>query len=139
MRFSTDGKTLLTSSNRMLRFWRVADGQLLLTYTNCGNGVFAVSPDGKHFAYGTGTGNPNDTNATVVIARMPLFITGASLGTNALHLEWQGGSGQYHVEQNTNGLTGPWETVAGPITNTNLTLPLASNATRLFRVKSTEP
>lgn len=140
-RFSADGKTLLTSSNGTLRFWRVSTGKLVLTYTNVGNGVFAVSPDGKHFAYGTGCSGTfcsiPDTNYTVVLARMPLLITGAAVRTNAFLLEWQGGTGTYHVEQRTNGFAGPWEVIAGPITNTNLTVPM-TNHTCFFRVQSVE-
>ena len=136
-RFSADGKTLLTSSNSTLRFWRISDGKLLLTYTNVGNGVIAVSPDGKHFAYGTGIGAINETNTTVYLARMPLFITEAAVRTNAFQLEWQGGTGLYHVEQRTNGVLGPWQVIAGPMTNTNLSVPL-TNGSRLFRVQSVD-
>jgi WD40 repeat protein len=133
-RFSADGKTLLTRSNSTLRFWRVSDGKLILTSTNVGNGIFAVSPNGKHFAYGTGTAIGN-TNTTVVLARMPLLITEAAVRTNALQLEWQGGTGTYCVEQRTNLLDGAWEALAGPITNTNLTVPM-TNASAFFRVES---
>jgi WD40 repeat protein len=84
-RFSADGGTLLTSSNGTLRFWRVSDGKLLLTYTNVGNGVFAVSPDGKHFAYGTGLSSQG--SASIVLARLPLMITSAAKQTNALNRE----------------------------------------------------
>ena len=137
-RFSADGKTLLTSSNGTLRFWRVSDGKLLLTYTNVGNGVFAVSPDGKHFAYGTGCGpgcSTPDTNHAVVLARMPLLITNADLRTNTFQMEWQGGTGVYNVAQRTNLSASEWETIAGPITNTNLSVPM-TNKSSFFRVES---
>lgn len=138
VRFSADGKTLLTSSNGTLRFWTVTDGKLILTYTNVGNGVFAVSPDGKHFAYGTGCSGsfcsiPN-TNAAVVLARMPLFITEAAVRTNAFQLEWQGGTGLYHVEQSSDVVSSSWQVVAGPFTNTGLSVPL-TNGNRFFRVR----
>jgi WD40 repeat protein len=133
VRFSADGKTLLTSSNGTIRFWRVSDGKLLLTYTTAGNGVIAVSPDGKHFAYGTGVGAIGETN-TIYLARMPLFVTGASVQPNGFQLEWQGGTGLYQVEQRTNGLSGPWEAIGVPITNLNLTVPL-TNGSRFFRVR----
>ena len=136
VRFSADGKTLLTSSNGMFRFWRVADGTLLLTYSTTGNGVFAVSPDGKHFAYGTGTGAIGETNS-IYLARMPLFVTGAPAQPHGFQLEWTGGSGLYQVEQRTNGVSGPWEAIAGPTTNTNLSLPL-TNGSRFFRIKNLE-
>ena len=140
-RFSADGKTLLTSSNGTLRFWRVSNGKLVLTYTNVGNGVFAVSPDGKHFAYGTGCSGTfcsiPDTNYTVVLARMPLLLTEAGVRTNTFQLQWQGGTGLYHVEQRTNGLAGPWEVIAGPMTNTNLTVPM-TNSSSFFRVQSVD-
>lgn len=138
VRFSADGKTLLTSSNGTLRFWSVTDGKLIFTYTNVGNGVFAVSPDGKHFAYGTGCSGsfcsiPN-TNAAVVLARMPLFITEAAVRTNAFQLEWQGGTGLYHVEQSSDVVSSSWQVVAGPFTNTGLSVPL-TNGNRFFRVR----
>jgi WD40 repeat protein len=140
-RFSADGKALLTSSNGTLRFWRVSDGKLLLTYTNVGNGVFAVSPDGKHFAYGTGCSGTfcsiPDTNYVVVLARMPLLITDASVRTNAFQMEWQGGSGTYQVQQQTNVSSGAWQVIAGPFTNTNLSVPM-TNRNAFFRVQSIE-
>ena len=139
-RFSADGKTLVTSfegtsGQRALQFWRVSDGKLLLSYTNINSGPIAVSPDGKHFAYGTGT--VYDTNAAVVLARMPLLITNAGVRTNAFQLEWQGGTGTYHVEQRTNLSAGPWELLAGPVTNTNLTVPM-TNSSSFFRVQSVD-
>lgn len=135
-RFSADGKTLLTRSNSTLRFWRVSDGKLLLTYTNVGNGVFAVSPDGKHFAYGTG--GPGDTNAAVVLARMPLLITNVEVRTNTLNLEWQGGTGLYQVQQNTNLTRNVWNPVTGPTIATRLTVERTNRAS-YFRVQSLEP
>jgi len=133
IKFSTDGKSLLTSSNGTLRFWRVSDGQLLLTYTNLWAGPIAVSPDGKHFAYGTDS--IYGTNAAVVLARWPLLVTGAGVRTNAMHLDWQGGTGLYQIEQRTNLSSGAWEAIAGPITNTKLQVPL-SNSASFFRIQS---
>jgi hypothetical protein len=133
IKFSTDGRSLLTSSNGTLRFWRVSDGQLLLTYTNLWAGPIAVSPDGKHFAYGTDS--IYGTNAAVVLARWPLLVTGAGVRTNAMHLDWQGGTGLYEVQQRTNLSIGNWEAIAGPLTNTKLEVP-ATNPATFFRIRS---
>jgi WD40 repeat protein len=134
IRFSSDGKSLLTVSNGTLRFWSAADGRFLLAYTNLGTVAIAVAPDGKHFAYGTGS--ISETNAALVLAHWPLLITGASLRTNTFQLEWQGGdSGVYQVEHRTELDTAPWEVIAGPITNTNLSVP-ASNRSGFYRVRN---
>lgn len=139
-RFSADGRTLLTSSNGTLRFWRVSDGKLLLTYWGVGNGVFAVSPDGKHFAYGTGCYGCSipDTNATVALARMPFLITNATLQKNAFNLEWQGGSGLYQVQQKTNLTGNVWNPVGGPTMATSVSI-AATNRAAFFRVQSLDP
>lgn len=132
-RFSADGKSLLTLSNGAVRFWSVPDGRLLLTYPDLEASSVAVAPDGKHFAYGKGslTSSPG----TVVMARWPLLVTGAGVRTNAMHLDWQGGTGLYQVEQRTNLSSGVWEAIAGPSTNTKLQVPL-TNPAAFFRIQS---
>lgn len=134
LRFSADGKSLVGVSDGAVRFWSVADGRLLLTYPDLEASCVAVSPDGRHFAYGTG-GQFGSANAAVVLARWPLLVTGAGMRTNAIELNWQGGSGVYQVEGRTNAKAGAWEVLAGPLTNTNATLP-ATNRAGFFRVRS---
>ncbi len=131
-RFSADGKSLLTLSDGAIRFWSVPDGRLLLTYPDLEAFSVAVAPDGKHFAYGTGS--LISTTGTVVLARWPLLVTGAGVRTNAMHLDWQGGSGLYQVERRTNLSSGNWEAIAGPVTNTNLQVPLTTPA-GFFRIQ----
>lgn len=131
--FSTDGKSLLTLSNGAVRFWSVPDGRLLLTYPDLEASSVAVAPDGKHFAYGKGS--LTSAPGTVVLARWPLLVTGAGIRTNAMHLEWQGGTGLYQVEQRTNLSSGAWEAIAGPSTNTKFQIPL-TNPAGFFRIQS---
>lgn len=52
-----------------------------------------------------------------------------------MHLEWQGGTGVYQVQQRTNLDTGAWESIAGPLTNTRLQVPATNRAT-FFRIQS---
>ena len=70
-----------------------------------------------------------------MLARWPLLVTGAGIRTNAMHLEWQGGTGLYQVQQRTNLSTGNWEAIAGPLTNTKLEVP-ATNSATFFRIRS---
>jgi len=133
LRFSPDGKLLLTVSLGKLMFWRVSDGKLLKVYED-GLSEYQtqadISRDGKHFAY--------DRNGTLVVARMPVLITNADVRTNALNLEWQGGSGLYQVQQTTNLSNGVWEPVAGPTNATALNVGLTNRA-GFFRVQSLDP
>ncbi len=131
-RFSADGKSLLTLSNGAVRFWSVSDGRLLLTYTNLEAFCFAVSPDGKHFAYGTGS--QYGTNAAVVLARMPLLFTDVSQADGKIILGWSGGAGRYQLQSTTNVATGPWQNVGAPTTAKGATNPVAS--TIFYRVQS---
>jgi WD40 repeat protein len=130
LRFSPDGKLLLTVSFGKLIFWRVSDGTHLQTFED---GLYEhqtqadISPDGKLFAY--------DRNGTLVVARMPLFILEASVRTNALHFEWQGGTAPYQLQQTTNLLGASWEDAGEPTTETTAVAPLAGTNT-FFRVKS---
>jgi dipeptidyl aminopeptidase/acylaminoacyl peptidase len=131
-RFSVDGKSLLTLSNGAVRFWSVSDGRLLLTYPNLEAFSMAVSPDGKHFAYGTGSAFT--TNGVVALARMPLLITDLARADGHLILGWSGGSGRYQLQRTTNLATGPWQNVGEPTTATAATNPVAG--TLFYRVQN---
>jgi len=131
-RFAADGKSLLTLSNGAVRFWSVSNGRLLLTYPNLEAFSMAVSPDGKHFAYGTG--GAYATNAAVVLARMPLLLTDVSLVGGQLILGWSGGSGRYQLQSTTNVASGPWQNVGEPTTATAATNPVAN--TIFYRVQN---
>lgn len=132
-RFSADGKSLLTLSNEIVRFWNVADGRLLLTYPDLQAFSMAVSPDGKHFAFGAGS--LISTTGTVVLARMPVFIDNPKAQTNHLNFDWQGGSGLYQVQQNTSVTSAVWANLGPPTAATSLTMPM-TNAATFFRVQS---
>ncbi len=131
-RFSADGKMLLTLSNSAVRFWSVADGRLLLTYPNLEAFSMAVSPNGKHFAYGTGS--QYGTNAAVVLARMPLLFTDVARTNGQFILGWSGGSGLYQLQSTIQVATGPWQNVGAPTTATAATNPVAG--TIFYRVQS---
>jgi WD40 repeat protein len=131
-RFSANGKSLLTLSNGAVRFWSVSDGRLLLTYPNLEAFSLAVSPDGKHFAYGTGSAYA--TNAAVVLARMPLLFTDISRTNGQLILGWSGGSGLYQLQSTANVATGPWQNVGEPTTATAATNSVS--ATVFYRLQN---
>jgi WD40 repeat protein len=130
--FSADGKSLLTFRSGSIRFWSVADGRLLLTYPELNAFSMSVSPDGQHFAYGTGS--LTSPTGTVVLARMPLLITDISRANGQLILGWSGGSGRYQLQSATNLATGPWQNVGEPTTATAATNSVAG--TLFYRVQS---
>jgi len=114
VRFSPDGKLLLTVADAVLKFWRVSDGALLVTYDEEMNGgarCIDISRDGKMFTYGT-------ANGTVVLARMPLQISDISRIGNQTVLKWQGGSGLYQVQVRRDFTFDSWDNLGGPTTNT---------------------
>lgn len=66
---------------------------------------------------------------------VPLAITSASLaGTNVL-LSWTGGIGIYDVERATNLTTAQWETIVGPVSDTNAFVPVVA-PNSFFRVRN---
>jgi len=141
LKFSPDGKLLLTASSGKLMFWRMSDGKLLKTYEDKDSlgeydAKVDISPDGKLFAYGPY--GPYNNRGKLIVARMPLLITNAAVRTNAFNLEWQGGSGLYQVQQSTNLSDGVWEAVAGPTNATALNVGLTNRA-GFFRVQSLDP
>lgn len=131
-RFSADGKMLLSLSNSAIRFWSVADGKLLLTYPDVEAFSLAVSPDAKHFAYGTGA--RYSTNGAVVLAAIPLLITDISRIGDQLVVGWSGGTGRYRVQSTVNVVNGPWQNVGAPTTATAATNTVS--ATIFYRVES---
>jgi WD40 repeat protein len=134
VRFTPDGKLLFTVSLGKLMFWRLSDGALLKAYEDGLDGALQgqtadVSPDGKYFAY--------DRNGTLVVARIPLLITNATVRTRALNLEWQGGSGLYQLQQTTNLADGVWHSFGAPTRATSVTIE-TTNGAAFLRVQSLE-
>jgi hypothetical protein len=125
-RFTTDGKALFTLDNGTIKFWRVSTGQLLAAYPGTGAGTLAVSPDGRHFAYGAG--------GALVLARAPLWIEDIQHSGGQVVLRWAGGSGRYQLQCTANLATGSWADVGGPTTATAATN--AVTGTTFYRVQS---
>lgn len=71
---------------------------------------------------------------TVLLARMPLWISEVSRAGNQVTLQWQGGSGRYQVLARTNLTVGQWENWGRPATHGTAAF-ACSNAT-FFRVQS---
>jgi hypothetical protein len=133
-RFSADGRLLVTAGDefngfgRAVSFWSVSDGRLFLSYDDPSVTALAVASNGKWFAYGTMSG-------TVVLARMPLLILDARVLASQFVLEWQGGTGLYQLQQQTNLVGGAWRDIGGPTTDTIFTTNM--NASGVFyRVQS---
>jgi len=125
-RFSPDGQVLLTVTDGVLKFWRISDGKLLVSYDGVSNvRCIDISPDGKFFAYG---------GANLVLARMPLFITECTLSGGNAVLRWTGGSGLYQLQRRANFAAGSWENVGGPTTASAATNVIS--ATVFYRVQS---
>jgi hypothetical protein len=72
-----------------------------------------MSPRGDAFAYGRHDG-------TVVVTRVPVFVTEVRQQGAQLILGWLGGSGRYQVQRRANVSGGTWDTVGEPTTGTSL-------------------
>lgn len=72
-----------------------------------------------------------------LLAGAPFRINRVAVTDGRFHLEWEGGTGRYQVQQTANVVAGRWEPVGEPITNTSLTVPMDRAApARFFRVQS---
>jgi hypothetical protein len=72
-----------------------------------------------------------------VLAGAPFRINRVAVTDGRFHLEWEGGTGRYQVQQTANVVAGRWEPVGEPITNTSLTVPMDRAApARFFRSKA---
>jgi hypothetical protein len=111
VKFSADGKLLLTANLGPINVWRVSTGQLLCSYPNANALPLAVAPNGRYFAYGQFDGS-------VVLAYMPLWIEDIAQDDGEVTLRWQGGSGRYQVQARTILGTGAWQNLGPPTTNT---------------------
>ncbi len=130
VRFSANGKILVTVNGPLVNLWRVATGALLASYDTAPDGnalSLDVSPDARLFAYGT-------YNGSVVLARMPVTLDTITRTGNETVLNWQGGSGLYQLQANTNFTTNGWQNLGPATTNTVATN--VSTATLFFRVQS---
>ena len=125
---SSDGRTLLSAGSK-IKFWRLSDGLLLRTFDAETVGVSAldISKDGRFFAYGRQDG-------TVVLARMPLWITDVIRNDGQLITHWQGGSGLYQLQSRPSLTSGEWQNVGTPTTATSATNTVAG--TVFYRVQS---
>ena len=127
VKFSANGQLLYTLEEQVFKIWRVADGRPIRTITGSEMLAFDVAKNGKFFAYGTISG-------TLVVARPPLVLDTITRTGNETVLNWQGGSGLYQLQANTNVTTNGWQNVGAPTTNTVATNVAAT--TQFFRVQS---
>ena len=125
---SPDGRTLL-SAGSTIKFWRLSDGLRLRTFDAEVQGVSAldISKDGRFFAYGRQDG-------TVVLGRMPVWITDVSRIDGQLITHWQRGSGLYQLQSRSNLISGDWQNVGAPTAATRATNTVAGIA--FYRVQS---
>jgi WD40 repeat protein len=108
----------------------VVNGRQIRLYDQETTGVnsIAISPDGRFFAYGRSDG-------TVVLARMPTFISNIRRQGNQTFVEWEGGIGPYQLQQCMDLVGDAWQNVGGPTTNTSATV--SGTHTQIFyRVQS---
>jgi WD40 repeat protein len=131
--FTPDGKlAIMRGRDDKIRVWQLTEGQWARRLTaydveTRGINTLAMSPKGDVFAYGRQDG-------TVVVARVPLFITGVARQGDQLVLEWLGGSGRYQVQRRATVAGGPWENVGGPTTDTSLRNSI-SGAAAFYRIQ----
>ena len=125
--FSANGQLLLTLTDGLFQIWRVSDGQRVGTIVNTGAVKFDVAKNGQYFAYGTSGGD-------VVLARLPVTLDTITRTGNQTILHWQGGSGLYQLQSNTNFTTTGWQNLGPATTNTVATN--VSPSTLFFRVQS---
>jgi len=114
VKFSADGKLLLTANLGPINVWRVSTGQLLCSYPSANALPLAVAPNGRYFAYGQFDGS-------VVLAYMPLWIEGITQTNGEVNLRWQGGSGRYQVQARSDLIGGLWQNLGPVTTNTFFT------------------
>jgi WD40 repeat protein len=114
VKFSADGKLLLTANLGPINVWRVSTGQLLASYPAANALPLAVAPNGKYFAYGRFDGS-------VVLAWLPLWIESITQADGKCTLRWQGGSGLYRVQARSHLNKGDWHYLGPPTTNTTFT------------------
>ena len=126
-KFSANGKLVVTLANETFRLWRVPGGESLGSITNSGAVTYALSKNGKYLAYGR-----NDY--AVVLAHLPVVIDSITRTGNTTVLNWQGGSGLYQLQSNTNVTTNGWQNLGPATTNTVATN--VSSSTHFFRVQS---
>ena len=126
-KFSANGQLLYTLESQVFKIWRVADGRHIRTITGSEMLCFDVAKNGHYFAYGTISG-------TLVVARPPLVLDSITRAGNETVLQWQGGSGLYQLQSNTNLTTNGWQNLGAPTTNTVATN--VSSASQFFRVQS---
>ena len=126
-KFSANGRLVVTLANETFRLWRVPGGESLGSITNSGAVTYALSKNGKYLAYGR-----NDY--AVVLAHLPVVIDAITRSGNETVLHWQGGSGLYQLQSNTNVTSNGWQNVGAPTSNTVATN--VSAASLFFRVQS---
>jgi len=127
VKFSTDGKLLLTVSGGPINVFRVSTGQLVCSYPGANALPLAVAPNGRYFAYGTFDGS-------VVLAYMPLWIESIAFNNGEVTLNWQGGSGRYQVQARNELNNGSWQNL-GPVT-TNTVFTHVCLSPMFYRVES---
>jgi hypothetical protein len=114
LKFSADGKLLLTANLGPINVWRVSTGQLICSYPSANALPLAVAPNGKYFAYGQFDGS-------VLLAYMPLWIEDITQSKGEVTLHWHGGSGLYQVQARAVLGVGDWQNLGPVTTNTVFT------------------
>ena len=132
-KFSANGKIFFTLNESLFQIWRVSNGALVGSITNTGAFTFDVSKNGKYLAYAREDDNYFPVTP-LVLAQTPLVLDAITRTGNETVLNWQGGSGLYQLQSNTNFTTNGWQNLGPATTNTVATN--VSSSTLFFRVQS---
>ncbi len=95
VKFLGDGSYLMSLEplvSHQFKIFRTSDGKYMGGYTNTDALCFALSRDGRYFAYGNSSG-------TVTLAYAPLINEGFTRERRQSVLHWTGGSGYYQVQR----------------------------------------
>ena len=127
-----NGKVLLSSSlDNTIRLWRIASRKAIRVYDQetQGAGPIAMAPNGRFFAYGRRDG-------TVAVARVPVFISHIQRQGARTIIEWEGGTGNYQVQQCTDLSNGLWENLGALTTDTSFTNQVGGAGCVFYRVQN---
>jgi len=115
VKFLGDGSYLMSLEplvSHQFKIFRASDGKYMGGYTNTDALCFAVSRDGRYFAYGNSSG-------TVVLAYSPTILERFTRQGRRVTMHWTGGSGYYQVQRRYRKRGSQWRNFRQPTTATS--------------------
>ncbi len=115
VKFLGDGSYLMSlepAVSHQFKIFRASDGKYMGGYTNTDALCFAVSRDGRYFAFGNSSG-------IVTLAWSPLINEGFTRKGRQTILHWSGGSGYYQVQRRKRERGTHWRNWRQPTTATS--------------------